>query len=181
MFNLKTTCIPNTLNRTNPPQALACDSQIGYNTCIVMTHSSTVDKALTLLRSQLPSKVFTQIEGPLRAELSLSSTDELVDSLLALSDVFGSPADSYHDAEDLKAYLVNAALFNTEPNEELVNEIERLTLDGATGKDTSTACKDPLVSALYVACHTNPLKGSPVARLESITQALYETANVLEL
>lgn len=147
-----------------------------------MSSLSTVDKALSFFRGQIPSQVFTYLEGPMRIELSRNqegsiTPDDAVDVLMSLSDLFGTPVDDHH-GEELKAYLVNAALFETEPDETLLGDIERMTVDGVKAQDPSTGClADPLVGALYVACHTVPLKGNPVARLESITHALGETAS----
>lgn len=147
-----------------------------------MSSHSTVDKALSFLRGQIPAQVFSYLEGPMRIELSqhnndLITTDDVVDVLMSLSDLFGSPVED-HQGEELKAYLVNAALFEKEPNETLLGDIERMTVDGVKSNNPVTGCpQDPLVGALYVACHAVPLKGNPVARLESITQALDEAAN----
>ncbi len=65
-----------------------------------MSSHSTVDKALSFLRSQIPAQVFSYLEGPMRIELSrnndgLITTDDVVDVLMSLSDLFGSPVEDH--------------------------------------------------------------------------------------
>ena len=142
-----------------------------------------VEQALQMIRSRVPAKVFHILKEPLSAELYRGtdenpSNDDIVDLLLALSQIFRFPIEVVH-LEPVKQYLLNAALDRSEPDTDLQRAIEDMTVDGVLSKDTVKGCtQDPLVGALYAISCLYPLK-TPEARLTSITYAFSDAAQDL--
>ncbi len=145
--------------------------------------SAPVEKVLQTIRSRIPANIFNILETPLRQELlqTLESAPEdnpyevLTDAVSALGDIFTEPVDD-KDLEPLKALLMNAALLGSEPNDELIEAIKNMTLDGVKEKNPVTGCvQDPVVAALYAVCTMYPLKNE-VHRLNSITDAFNDAA-----
>ena len=142
-----------------------------------------VEQALQMIRSRVPAKVFHLLKDPLSAELYRSvdenpSNDEIVDVLLSLSQLFQSPIQVHH-LEPVKQYLLNAALDRSEPDFQLQQDIENMTVDGVLAKDKEKGCtQDALVGALYAVSCLYPLK-TPEARLASLTTVWADAAQDL--
>ena len=84
-----------------------------------------------------------------------------------------------HHLEPVKQYLLNAALDNSEPDFQLQQDIENMTVDGVLAKDKEKGCtQDALVGALYAVSCLYPLK-TPEARLTSLTTVWADAAQDL--
>ena len=146
--------------------------------------SVSVERALQMIRARVPSKIFHLLKDPVEKEIYESidkehaGNDEIVDVLLAWSTMFSSPVET-DSLELVKQYLLNAALVQSEPDVQLQNEIEAMTVEGVLAKDISFGClSNPLVAALYAVSKMYPLK-SPEDRLTSITSVFSEAAQDL--
>ena len=139
-----------------------------------------VEQALQMIRSRVPAKVFQILKEPLSTELSQSvneapTSDDVVDVLHSLAQLFSSPLYS-QKVEPIKQYLLNAALNQSDPDAQLQQDIENMTLDGVLSHDADKGCiQDPLVGALYAISCLYPLK-TPEARLTSLTDAFSDAA-----
>lgn len=135
-----------------------------------------VSQALLMIRSRVPGKVFHMLRDPLTNELGQGTEeDDVVDMLLALSQLFRFPIQMPH-LEPVKQLLMNAAITDNEADAKLQSDIENMTVDGILAHDAEKGCtRDPLVAALYAVSCMYPLK-TPEARLESLTFALSEAA-----
>lgn len=139
-----------------------------------------IEQALQMIRSRVPAKVFHLLKDPLSAELYRSvtenpSSEDVVDVLISLSDLFQSPiGDS--KLEPVKKYLLNAAFDEVDSNVNLHQDIENMTVEGVLAKDLQKGCvQDPLVGALYAVSCLFPLK-TPEARLASLTGVFCDAA-----